>query len=517
MSSYRIGNRTSPACANAITPESKILRALFELRRNANECVHSSSLREVIDVTFWNCRWSTRIVHSLRKLIVRDGKRFSTIKFFDCDINAVEFAEILAVILKNNAATSLVIKGGKLASGLVNGSNGPSPRSCESSFSVCARTFAALNEGMAVNTSLRSLQLSGLNFGKATTAEDSVDGNDHSVESSEATDDDSSRWCQALIGDTTIRQLNLSNSKLSALAVTKLSSALSRNTSLQSINLTHCTLEDRDLSKIIQSLKEHPSLVNLNLSRNFLGKSSSTSAMDAIAELLRSDSSKLESLDLSHQQRRPLFETSRTAEEREAEEAKHRGAFGNALQCLALNRSLRRIDMSGNSYCFADLNNVKALSSCLVANTGLSRVDISLCHLSPIGIQYLAQECIPYCSGMLKSLILFDDEDCILEKEEWASIESSLCIGLQSNTALETLGELGDSTVRTRGRNRTQHNLNLNRAGRRAFATDDLPPAVWPHVLARVGRLQYENNNDARDTVASMIFSLLQGPVLLER
>jgi len=95
---------------------------------------------------------------------------------------------------------------------------------------------------------------------------------------------------------------------------------------------------------------------------------------------------------------------------------------------------------------------------------------------------------------------------------------------LQSNRTLENLGELDDSKI--------QHSLNLNRAGSRSLATDDLPLAAWSHVLARAGHIEYNNDNDfdngnddtsgdkiesiTNATAASVLFALLQGPALLE-
>merc|ERR1712166_405455 len=103
--SYRIGNRGTSSSST----ESTILKSLLELRSSSSDDDNSS-------ITFLNCKWSPRIVQSLRKLFVRDGRFFSTIKFFDCDFNDnnddtntnTYFAEILDMILANNVTRSLI-------------------------------------------------------------------------------------------------------------------------------------------------------------------------------------------------------------------------------------------------------------------------------------------------------------------------------------------------------------------------------------------------------------------------
>jgi len=193
-----------------------------------------------------------------------------------------------------------------------------------------------------------------------------------------------------------------------------------------------------------------------------------------------------------------------------------------------------------------------------VANTSLKHVDVSSCDMTPNGIQYLARNCLPYCGGSgrtLKSLVLFDGSNknknyCVVEKEEddrttsivYAAIES----GLQSNVTLESLGELPDDNAvitMASNKNSIRHLMNLNLAGRRAFqrtVDDDLPLAAWSYVLARAGRIEYNENDDDDDedksdkndnnkvspptatataitATASVLFALLQGAALLEQ
>jgi len=520
LSSYRIGNRSLEAKSRAASSESSVLRALFELRKT--EIEHDDSTH----LTFWNCSWSPRILQSLRKILVRDGRRFASIKFFDCAIqsDAISselFAEILGMILANNSASSLVIKGGRLISTINDDNiNGNSPLSCGLTLAASPASVSsapittALKEGLSTNTSLRSLKLSGL-------------------------------------------ELFSSPSAVKALA-----DALSQNSGLESLNLRESSLDDISLSQILRSVKEHPSLAMLNLSRNYLGARSksntasssstpsSTKALDAVAALLRSESSKLESLDLSHQyQQHPTTPPQSNTSKDEAEQQQiqqHKAAFGKALDALSTNTILKRIDLSGNPGCLLDPSITKALASCIVNNTCLEHADVSSCGMTPESVSYLAKECIPFCGTSLKSLVLFGSDSnflasplqncpnstaisttesrCHGDNDSSRASTSAMEKGLLYNTTLETLGELPNSD----NHGNIQHILNLNKGGRRAFqqSSSSLPPAAWSHLLARAGNLDYDShntngqinkNNNSKGTVASVVFALLrQGPILFE-
>jgi len=574
LSTFRIGSRASVANNRAASSESSILRSLFDLRKTYNCPTQQEQKHDddndnnndndngVIDLTFRNCSWSPRILQSLRKILVRDGRRFASIKFFDCviqnDASSSElFAEILEMIMANNSTTSLVIKGGRLIGN--NAQQQQQQLSCESSLtSSCsnASILTALREGLSTNASLKSLKLSGLDFSTmnaTTTNNGNGDGDDN----------DSDRGCfQGLTDNTTLRCLDLSGSDLSSSpsTVKGLSDALSQNSTLESLNLRKSSLDDRSLAQLLQSVNKHPVLTTLNLSKNYLGArksntaSSSTIALDTVAELLRSKSSKLQCLDLSHQyQQHPMKATTPqtpTTEDDDKDNAQlhmqQHAAFGRALGALSTNTSLRRIDLSGNFGCFADPSSLKALAACLAANTGLEHANVSGCGMTPKNIVYLAKECLPVCGTSLKSLVLFGADrgtdttvpataldDCHSTQHPrpdhcchdacHGDAAAALEMGLRSNVTLENLGDLPndndgeDITRRTYGRIR--QTLNRNKGGRRAVRQrkdSDLPLAAWSHLLARAGNLDYSYDCDS-NPAASVVFALLrQGPTLLE-
>lgn len=528
-SSFRIGGRTTASTGRL--HESGILRSLFELRKRCNDDSYSTSPHKVMEVTFFNCHWTERITHSLRKLIVRDGHRFSSIKFFDCDIANPKFVKIISMILNKNATTKLVIKGRKR-----NESNEQVRLPlCETSTSTSSfddSFLHAIRDEIATNISLKSLKLSGFRFMNTTIGKSCGSDVDTSDNTNKSVGDNDQIWCHTMNNIGSLQHLDLSGSNFSKSTIDSISRALSTNTTLQSISFGGCNLDDQSLSQILKSVKEHPTLAKLDLSRNFLAKSASTKAVDAIAELLKSDDTKLESLDLSEQQSPGQMTVATdmgiSTELREAE-GRHKIALKNALDALSRNERLQRIDLSGNSGCFMDMENVKALTSCLVTNTALCHVDVSACHLNPEGICHLAQTCIPRCSKTLKSLVLFASETSDNNRtkiDDWSGAVLSLKRGLQFNSTLESLGELDDIGINFELRSSLQYLMNENRGGRRALQTDDLPITIWPNVLARAARIEYDVCQDDESdtqvnlssvTSASIVFALLHGPVMLEQ
>jgi hypothetical protein len=467
---------------------------------------------------------------------LRDGHRFSGIKFFDCAIDNPKFVDLITMIVSQNTTTKLVIKRRKSVANR-NERNGRFAPLCESS-SFDKAILVAIRDGISNNTSLKYLKLSGMNFANATSATTRDDDMENTDNTDGLSNDNTCLWCESLVNNNSLLHLDLSGSNFAKSTIKSLSCAIFRNTTLQSLNLSRCCLDDQSLSKILQSVKEHPSLIKLNLSWNFLGKSASTEALDAVAEMLRFSNSKLECLDLSNQRLPgPKVTTivDGNKEKNETGEERQKIALKNSLDALSANKTLRRINLSGNIGCFSDLDSVESLSLCLASNTGLVYVDVSSCHLTPLGIHYVAKNCIPNCGTKLKSLVLFDAEGnniSITNDEKWTTIIDSLERGLQFNSTLESLGELGNASIKFKSRSRLQYLLNENRAGRRALQTDDLPLAAWPNILARASRLEYDNcHNNENDgdynnnieaslstiTSASVVFTLLHGPILLER
>ena len=495
-SSFRIGSRSSTN-----TTEGEILRSLFQLRKRLTD----PSSEKITEITFWNCHWTQQIIHSLRKLIVRDGNYFTSIKFFDCRINNPSFMEIISMILKCNSTSKLTIKRRRMVESRME-NNEQTLSLCRFRTAADNKILATIRDGISNNKSLHYLKLSGLDFGDATLL---------------ATDED---WI-GLKDNNTLLQLDLSDSNFSKSKIKNLAATLSFNATLQSLNLSRCGLDDDFLSQILQSVVEHSSLVQLDLSKNFLANNYCTEAINVVTKLFRCNR-KLECLNLSTQQ--PSRDNV-VIEENEMNQERLKIAFQNAFNALSKNTTLRKIDLSGNSSCFFDLDNVKVLSSCLVTNKGLLHVDISSCYFSCLGLSYLAKHCIPFCGVNLKSLILFDDkidDRHITQNENWDEAFLLLERGLQSNFTLENLGDLHNASISFNLRISLQHLLNMNRAGRRAFQIHNFPPAAWTNVLSRASTIEYDICRSGRNNAegveaslsntASVLFTFLQSPFVVE-
>jgi len=564
-SSYRIGTRATAANNRAVTPEASVLRSLFDLRKsrgadtthnsnnnNNNSSDSNSNSNSNDTLTFRNCRWSPRVLASLRKLLARDRRKFSVIRFVDCSIeespeSSAMFSEVLTTILENNATKSLVVKGGRLIGSYYDSNDNYNDnhnhsdndneerhvRTTCGSFSrspAMSNPFivAALEKGLSANTGLESLRLSGLRFAN--------------------NDNDETSWFESLASNTTLRSLDLSDTKLSspcATTVRALSGALSRNKGLRSLSFRGSSLDDASMGLLIDSLGDHPVLSHWNLSGNRLGVAagssgsggSSTLALDALSGLLRSRGSRLRSLDLSHQNRAPVARVVAAAGERDREppppssEESFRSSLRAALGALSSNTVLSSIDLSGNRGLFSDLPTTTAVSDCLAANRGLRHADLSSCGTTTEGIASLARDCLPRCGSNLKSLVLFADGDEQQQQQQQqhngdhrSIVAKALEEGLQSNATLESLGE----SVPCK---HIRHVLDTNKGGRRAFLKprDDprsLPRAAWSHVLARANTVDYDDATASTKTTttatttatsASVVFELLrQGPVFWE-
>eukprot|EP00535_Pseudo-nitzschia_heimii_P007278 CAMPEP_0197177444 /NCGR_PEP_ID=MMETSP1423-20130617/3042_1 /TAXON_ID=476441 /ORGANISM="Pseudo-nitzschia heimii, Strain UNC1101" /LENGTH=508 /DNA_ID=CAMNT_0042626985 /DNA_START=455 /DNA_END=1981 /DNA_ORIENTATION=+ len=442
------------------------------------------------------------------------------------------------MILVNNSTKALVIRGGQLAgSRLVSvsqqhqGLRASCNCNLRSNHSSSTSIATVLRDQLSKNTSLVSLKVSGLEF---SITENNGNKNEGSF--------------SGLAYNKTLRRLDLSGSNLSS-TVNSLSDALCKNTTLQYIRLCQSSLDDQSLARLVRSVKRHPCLTTLNLSKNYLGArnnsstvSSTTVALDAIAELLQSNESILEYLDLSHQyqQHPPSITTTNNSnlslkKKMAAEEQEqYKAAFGRSLEALSTNTSLRKIDFSGNFGCLQDDSSIRTLGFCLQCNESLEYINVSGCGINPRNMAYLGREHFPWFGPSLKEFILFGSSETIAispptittiqesqqqrqrlgcpytleqnfkrrdnhresECEQCHNqvIASALEEGLLSNMTLENLGDIeslyknsennivndGGNTALQRSCRIIQQTLNLNKGGRRAMMENDSDESQLP-------------------------------------
>lgn len=134
---------------------------------------------------------------------------------------------------------------------------------------------AALGEGLAYNTTLDKLSLSGSNWDNLGDIEETGDGDDCDIDEKEDYDAPSSP----------------SNAPLA------LAKGLGQNTDLRVLDLSCCYLQDDGMTTLIGSLVGQPNLQILDVSRNHCRDSS----LRALGELVRHEDSRLVSLDLREQ------------------------------------------------------------------------------------------------------------------------------------------------------------------------------------------------------------------------
>lgn len=454
FSSYRIGNRASALNDLAATSESSILRSLFMLRTKYDD----ETIQHLI---FRNCSWSPRILQSLRKVLVRDGRQFASIKFFDCAINSDAsnskfFAEILSTILINNSTTSLVIQGGKLI-----GSSSQDQHeeySCELS---CSRaTIAlALQEGLLINKSLTSMTLS------------------------EFLDDQSlAQFLQSVKEHPSLTKLNLSKNYLGA----RTSNAASSS-----------TIALDALVDLLQSRKSK--LESLNLSNQY-----QYNLMTTITQQSQSATSEEQRIQ-KHQAAfgRALVALSANTSLRQVDLSGNYGCFSEIqsvevlTSCLTNNSCLECIDVSG---CGLTSGSISYLARECIPKCGASLKSLVL-----------------FATNDLKSSSnSTEPTSCHVECYRAAALalENEL---MSSNSTLEYLGELSNETHDEFAR--LQQALNLNKGGRRAFGQSTLPCAAWSHLLARAGAIDYNIiEEESKAASASVMFALLrQGSILMEQ
>ena len=217
-------------------------------------------------------------------------------------------------------------------------------------------SFSTLFLALRVNTSLRSLNLSGNFFGNEV----------------------ANSLSQALRVNTCLTSLNLSRNSIGCEGANSLSQALRVNTSLTSLHLHDNSIGDKGANFLSQALRVNASLTFLDLSKNLIGDEGANS----LSQALRVNTS-LTFLDLSKNligdeganslSQALRVNTSLTFLDLSGNLIGDEGA--NSLsQALRVNTSLTFLDLSGN---FIGDEGANSLSQALRVNTSLTFLDLS--------------------------------------------------------------------------------------------------------------------------------------------
>ena len=102
-------------------------------------------------------------------------------------------------------------------------------------------------------------------------------------------------FCDCLMNNSTLTELNLSSNKITDEEVVRLAEAIKVNTTLQSLDISHNTISDDGMSSISDCLKINNTLCKLNLSSNKI----SDKGAERLTEAIQINTT-LQSLDISH-------------------------------------------------------------------------------------------------------------------------------------------------------------------------------------------------------------------------
>lgn len=200
------------------------------------------------EIHFWKIDVSQTVLKDISKLLIRDGRRFRSIKLLSCTGHV---KAIVTMIMDYNSVDTLVLSGSQIEED----------------------TLLAVNQGLRTNQSIKTLRILGAQF-----VNEHVD------------------FLEGLSRNCTLAELDLARSHLAPGVVKSLCRALSQNRHLQMLKLEQCGLEDQGMAEIIHALLENSSIRELDLSDN----SAHSAALKALAGLIR-NSDVLRSLNLSHQ------------------------------------------------------------------------------------------------------------------------------------------------------------------------------------------------------------------------
>jgi hypothetical protein len=341
-------------------------------------------------------------------------------------------------------------------------------------------------------------------------------------------------------------------------AIAALAKGLAQNLSLDTLALTSCKLNDTQVACLVTALQNHPTLTVLRL----FGNECRAKGAQALANLLSSPSSCLESLDLHHQQQsRPPLRHLRLMQLLQQQRVQQEENFGRQQRQQLIGRFLllRRGAGGGNpagdgeqesettTSTLAQQNRlpVELLAAGLRGNQSLRRLNLGSNQLGDNDMASLGR--VLWTCPRLESLELEHNDIGVdgLEKFAMSHRASHLkSLRLQGNPRLTSSGRGPSLLVKILQVHPTieaidrhafwtrsvfgpliQHWMDFNRGGRRALCGSScstnhcgslspaLPLGLWPKVLERA------NREFCRlvDRQANVLFHLLKGPVLFEQ
>ena len=278
-----------------------------------------------------------------------------------------------------------------------------------------------------------------------------------------------------------IKRLDLTDSRFLDNGIELLAQGLAINTSLEYVCATECNLMDEEVAQVVSNLENHPSIRELEICFN----KCRGGGVAALIRLL--ESTKLEKLKMGFQ------------------------AFGEAkkihlsplLDALSNNVFLKELELGGNSIRDDDVPNIV---DALCTNSTLETLDLAENRVSDYGISLLADRFNDF--GALRRLGL--DSNRFGE----AGIRF-LAQALELSLVVHDI-EVDDVLKKSGDWEKVAYYLDLNWGGRNLLQANNIPPSLWPLVLARASNCKDLSTTRTPEAV-DIINYILRGPAILER
>ena len=222
------------------------------------------------------------------------------------------------------------------------------------------KSASFLGEGLKYNQSIDKLSLSGSNWD----LEDDDDSDTKNTKDTNETREDSDDNDEEENKNSEMGQ-NSSLSSFSAAPIA-LANGLKYNTGIRSLDISCCYMQDEAIAPIVEAMIGHPFLQVLDVSRNLCR----TRALEAMAELVGSEDSRLRTLDLREQSKRKPLNISTLS------------------QALRYNDSLKSLKLSQNQL---NDSQVVELVGALKGNNTLQELDLQFNKITETGIKSLTK------------------------------------------------------------------------------------------------------------------------------
>ncbi|CAJ1947719.1 unnamed protein product [Cylindrotheca closterium] len=328
MTAFRIGSVTLSKVS-----ENRVRHHLRSVREN-------DSINQLF---FFHVEFTDRILDDCRKLFVRDGRRFASIKVLFCK---GKMSDIVTLLMDYSSTQALTVS------------------KCE------PWTLNTLNACLRTNQSLKALRISSSAI---------IGGTD---------------CFNGLTVNNTLQELDLCGSHLGPSAIECLCQTLMQNTGLQTLKLDGCDMEDSAVASVVKAVLQHKTLTTLDLSNNAV----SSKALEMVACLIQQNQQlkhlSIQSLRFSDEldpaimfQAIVNLQNNTTLESLDISENRLTNAAIHGLcECLSKNQTLRHLDISNAG---VEEEGIEILARNLGQFKGIQELNLSENDLTEEGAQSL--------------------------------------------------------------------------------------------------------------------------------